>query len=508
MEQDVLERRLPRRAVLERLVGAAGVAMVSGMLAACGAPAASPTAAPQAAQGTAPAPGQTAVRAQLAPTAAAPAGTSAAPATNATAATPAPAAATAVPATAPAAAAGKGVTLNFYYPVGVSGPLAKIVDGMAQQFTQENPGIKVTPIFSGSYLDTIAKVQQQIQAGSPPDAAILNAAAIYTMTDGDSVLPLDDLIKSSGGAAYIQDFFPAFLMNSQLGGKTWSIPFQRSTLITYYNKDMFKAAGLDPEKPPATWAELVDAGKKLTKKDSGVWGVGFPSDGSTYWEFQALAIEAGQNVFKNDAGNVVYFNSDASLRGLQFLIDLSKTNGVMQGGTIAWATLPTDFASGKVGMIYHSTGSLTSVLSAAKFQVGTAFCPADKQPGTPTGGGNLYLFKASPKGNQDAAWKFVQWMTTPEREVQWTKDTGYVAPRKSAWDTPAMKDYVAKTPQVTVARDQLQYAQNELGTHNMAEVQTILSNALQAAITGQQQPKAALDSAQQQAEAILSAYKN
>lgn len=422
------------------------------------------------------------------------------------------AAATSAVSKAAANPSGKTVELSFYYPVGVSGPLAKLVDGLTKQFNTENPGIAVTPIYSGSYLDTIAKVQQQIQAGSPPDVAIINAAGIYTLTDSQSILPLDDLIKKSGGDSYINDFFPAFLMNSQLGGKTWSIPFQRSTLIAYYNKDLFQKAGLDPNTPPKNWTDVVDFGKKLTQKDSSgkvnVWGVGFPSDGSNYWEFQALAIEAGQNVFKNDAGNVVYFNAQPTVDALQFLLDLSHKDGVMQQGTVSWATLPTDFDAQKVAIIYHSTGSLTSVLNGAKFQVATAFCPADKQYGTPTGGGNLYLFKDSPADHQDAAWTFTQWLSTPEREVQWTKDTGYVAPRKSAWDTPAMKDYIAKTPQVTVARDQLQYAQNELGTHNMAEVQTILSNAIQAALTGQQTAKAALDGAQTKAEQILSAYKS
>ena len=419
---------------------------------------------------------------------------------------------TATPKAASAAPAGKAVELNFYYPVGVSGPLAKIVDGLTHTFTQQNPSIKVTPIYSGDYVSTFNKVQQQVQAGAPPDVAIINAAAIYSLTDTKAILQLDDLIKTSGGSAYINDFFPAFLMNSQPHGQTWGIPFQRSTLISYYNKDLFQKGGLDPNAPPKSWAELVDMGKKLTQKDSSgkvtAYGVGFPSDGTSYWEFQALAIEAGQNVFKNDVGNVVYFNAQPTIDALQFLIDLSHKDGVMQPGTVSWGTLPTDFDASKVGVIYHSTGSLTSILTGAKFQVGAANCPAGKQFGTPTGGGNLYMFKDSAADHKTAAWQFVQWMSTPEREVEWTIATGYVAPRKSAWETAAMKAYIAKAPQVTVARDQLQYAQNELGTHNMAEVQAILSNAIQAGLTGQQTPKVALDSAQAQAEKILAAYKD
>lgn len=491
-----------RRRFLRQALAAAGALGAAGLLAACGGAAGAGTSAGSA---------SVTVSAGTAPPVATSASAATSSASASAATSGAAASSSATSSAAKAAPGGKAVELSFYYPVGVSGPLAKIVDGLTGQFNAATPGSKVTPIYSGSYLDTIAKVQQQIQAGSPPDVAIINAAAVYTLTDSNAILPLDDLIKTSGGDAYINDFFPAFLMNSQLNGKTWSIPFQRSTLISYYNKDMFQKAGLDPATPPKSWTELVDMGKKLTQKDSSgkvsVYGVGFPSDGSNYWEFQALAIEAGQNVFKNDAGNVIYFNAPQTVAALQFLLDLSHQDGVMQSGTVSWGTLPTDFDAQKVGIIYHSTGSLTSILTGAKFAVGAAFCPAGKQYGTPTGGGNLYLFSGSPADHQAAAWAFVQWLSTPEREVDWTKATGYVAPRKSAWDTPAMKDYLAKTPQVAVARDQLQYAQNELGTHNMAEVQTILSNAIQAALTGQQQPKAALDAAQSQAEKLLSAYK-
>jgi sn-glycerol 3-phosphate transport system substrate-binding protein len=490
-----------RRLFLTKVLATTGAVAATGLLAACGG----------AASGGASSSGVSATVSANTSTAAATtsaAGTTSAVATSAAATSSAAAAATTTAAA--AAPAAKAVELNFYYPVGVSGPLAKIVDGLTKTFSQQNPGIKVTPIYSGDYVSTFNKVEQQVQAGAPPDVAIINAAAIYSLTDTKAILQLDDLIKTSGGSAYINDFFPAFLMNSQLNGQTWGIPFQRSTLISYYNKDLFQKAGLDPNTPPKSWTDLVDMGKKLTQKDASGkvtgYGVGFPSDGTSYWEFQALAIEAGQNVFKNDAGNVVYFNAQPTIDALQFLVDLSHKDGVMQTGTVSWATLPTDFDASKVGVIYHSTGSLTSIVTGAKFQLGAANCPAGKQFGTPTGGGNLYMFKDSTADHKTAAWQFIQWMSTPEREVEWTIATGYVAPRKSAWETPAMTAYIAKTPQVTVARDQLQYAQNELGTHNMAEVQAILSNAIQAALTGQQTPKAALDSAQAQATKILAAY--
>jgi sn-glycerol 3-phosphate transport system substrate-binding protein len=432
----------------------------------------------------------------------------AAPTATTAAAPAAAAAATPTPAAAAAPASGSTMALTFFYPVGVAGPLSKLIDGMTGTFnTQQNGAIKVTPVYSGDYLQTLSKAQTALQGGKPPDVAVLNAAAIHTVQDMKAAIPLDDYAKSASGTPVNDDFFPAFLANSKLGNTLMSLPFQRSTLVFYYNTDLLDKAGLGTA-APQSWDDVVQFAQKLTDRSGDTvnrWGVGFPSDGSTYWEFQAPAIEAGQNVV-GDAGNKVFFNTDAAVNALQWIIDLSTKYKVMGTGTLNWGNLPTDFAGGKTAMIWHSTGSLSFIAGQAKFKVGVGFDPKQKQFGSPTGGGNMYIFNGISKANQDAAWKFVSYMTSPETLAQWSIGTGYVAPRKSCYDVQAYKDYTAKFPQALVARDQLQYAQNELGTHQMAQVQTILSTSLQAAITGKQSPKDALAAAQSQADQVLSAF--
>ena len=143
----------------------------------------------------------------------------------------------------------------------------------------------------------------------------------------------------------------------------------------------------------------------------------------------------------------------------------------------------------------------------AGFNVGVSILPKDQQFGTPTGGGNLYIMKGIPADHQAAAWKLIQWLSSPDREAQWSIDSGYVAPRKSAYDTAALKEYTNQYPQALVARDQLQYAQNELGTHEMVQIQKFLSDAVQAGITGQSSPQDALNQAQQSATQVLSQYQ-
>ena len=130
-----------------------------------------------------------------------------------------------------------------------------------------------------------------------------------------------------------------------------------------------------------------------------------------------------------------------------------------------------------------------------------------RQRGSPTGGGNFYLFKKSTPAQQQAPFRFIKWITTPERAAQWGIDTGYVAVRADAWETPVMKQYVAGFPAAAVARDQLPYAKAELSTHDNQRVTKALNDGLQAALTGTKSPEQAMKDAQREAERLLRSYK-
>ena len=154
-------------------------------------------------------------------------------------------------------------------------------------------------------------------------------------------------------------------------------------------------------------------------------------------------------------------------------------------------------------MMWTTTGNLTNVKNNAKFDFGVAMLPAGKRRGSPTGGGNFYLFKKNTPAQQAASLKFIKWITSPQRAAQWGIDTGYVAVRPDAWETPAMKKYVAGFPAAAVARDQLPYAVAELSTHENQRVTKALNDGLQAALTGAKTPDQAMKDAQAEAERIL-----
>jgi len=422
------------------------------------------------------------------------------------AATEPPAAATEPPA-APTEAAPEPVTIQVFYPVAVDAPIAAILNGYIEAFEAEYSYITVEPVFSGGYADIQTAIQTTIDGGGkPPALAVLLANSLLDLVNAGYVAPLDGYVDAmEGGDAYVSDFLPAFLANSYYDGQLYGIPFQRSAVVLYYNVDMFEAAGLEA---PNSWASWAEAAQTLTvaEGDATNWGLHFSSDWP-YWLFQPLAIGNGQNIFVDDC--TVAFNAPKVIEAVQYYIDLSATYGAMPAGVQAsWATDPTDFASGATAMIAHTTGSLTQILAQADFEVGVMPYPG-KEEGTYAsvpGGGNFYILDGAPQEQKDAAWKFIEFITSPELAADFSIQTGYIASRYSAYETDAMKAYIATVPQALQARDALSYAQGELAIQDMGEVRGIFHSYIQKAINGEMSATDAMNAAQAEAEAALQPF--
>ena len=402
------------------------------------------------------------------------------------------------------AAPAQQTTLTMYYPIAVGGALTKVIDGMIEEFHKANPTIKVNAIYAGNYDETRVRALSAIKGGQPAQLSVLFSIDVYDLIEQNLIVPFDDAVSTDDERAWLKSFYPALMENGQVDGKTWGIPFQRSTIVLYYNKDMFKEAGLDPNKPPKTWAELVEVSKKLTK--DGQYGIMVPSTGYPYWMFQAFAIQNGQ-VLMSDNGKKVHFDAPATIEALTFWRDLAAKHKVSPEGAIEWGTLRQAFTQRKTAMMWHTTGNLTAVRAEAKFDFGVALLPANKRLGSPTGGGNFYLFRGATKEEQKAALTFVRFMTAPERAAAWSIATGYVGVSPASYQTEALKKYAQDFPQAVVARDQLEHAVAEFSTYATARVREALSNAVQAALTGKQTSEAAMKEAQATADRLLKEYK-
>ncbi|MGO0789030.1 ABC transporter substrate-binding protein [Herbaspirillum seropedicae] len=401
------------------------------------------------------------------------------------------------------------VEISFYYPVAVGGAVTKTIDSMVADFEKAHPDIKVKAIYAGTYQESIVKALTAFKGGTPPTLAVLLSTDLFTLIDENAILPIDSLASSADDKKWIAGFYKGFMENSQTEDKTWGIPFQRSTIVMYYNKALFKEAGLNPDKAPANWDDMVEAAKKLTKRDAAgnvtQWGVKIPSTGFGYWMFQAMTA-SNDTILMNSAGTKTYFDKPGAVQALQHWVDLTTKEKVMPAGSIEWGTTPKDFLEQKAAMVWTTTGNLTNIRTNASFPFGVAMLPGIKHPGSPTGGGNFYVFNKTSPAEQQAAMKFIRFATEPARAAQWSIATGYVAPRQDAWDTPEMKKYLQDVPAADVAREQMKYGVAELSTHDNQRVTKALNDNLQAALSGAKTPEAALKDAQREAERILRSY--
>ena len=394
--------------------------------------------------------------------------------------------------------------LTMYYPIAVGGALTEVVDGIVADFESENPDIKVNAIYSGNYDDTRVRALSALASGEPAQLAVMFSIDAYDLIEQDLILPFEEVATSDADKAWLNSFYPALMANGAIEGQTWGIPFQRSTIVAYYNKEMFTAAGLDPESPPTTWDEMIEMGKALTKGDT--YGLMIPSTGYPYWMFQALAIQNGKEVMSND-GLTTYFDDPTVVETLEIWKSLSTEHKIMPEGTVEWGTLRQAFLEGQTAMMWHSTGNLTAVKKAASFDFGVAELPANVRKGSPTGGGNFYLFKDTTEEERTAALKLMRFMTAPDQAAAWSIGTGYMGVSPAAYETDALKAYTAEFPPALVARNQLENAVAEFSTFETARVRDGLNNAIQSALTGAKEPADALAEAQSSAVRLLKDYQ-
>ncbi len=410
---------------------------------------------------------------------------------------------------APAVVRAQAMKLSFYYPIAVGGPIPAIFDGYCKEF-QAKTGVEVAPVYAGNYGETLTTAVTAIKGGNGPHLAVLLAAEMHSLQDLDILASLPDVGLDAEGEKWMAGFYPAFLANSRADGKLWSVPFQRSTSVMYYNKSAFAEAGLDPEKFPRTWAELQAAAVKLTRKDAAGrvtrWGVKMAADtGNAQWTFGGLANQVMHQLM-NEAGTETYFNHPKAIEALAFWRGLASA-GAAPEGVSNWGQLSPDFLEGNAAIIQHTTGNLTNLKTNAKFPFGIAGLPGKDGPRTVVGGGNIYFFKNANAAERKAALAFARFLAEPERAANWSMRTGYIATRPEAYETKVLKDYIAGFPAADVARGFLPVAVGELSTFENQKVYAALTNNVQACLNGAKTPAQAMADTQAEADRILKPYK-
>jgi len=411
-----------------------------------------------------------------------------------------------------AGAASAATDIDFFFPVPVQGKLANEMNRLVDQFNKSQSEVNVTAVYTGAYDDTDLKTRAAIQAGRPPAAVLMSANFIRQYMINKDAMDLGALIAKDGQTpdGFIGHFWPAVRSNATEGGHVYGVPFHNSTPILYYNTEAFKEVGLDPEKPPVTWQDMVDAAKKLTKRDGASMtrsGVTVISNYDTLgWLTSGLAMSNGGDYFNRGWGGEVYYNTPSTIGAVQFLSDLVFKHKVMPEGVNDSNATSNAFFAGRTAMMITSTGSLGFIRENMKLPFKVAFVPRALRNAVPIGGASLLIPSGNSPERQAAAWKLIKYLTSPEINGGWSRFTGYFAPVMAAYELPEMKAFLAANPDSKVAIDQLAYAQPWFATFNTVGVRKALEDQVQAVLSGKIKPAEAMANAQKAADALLRPY--
>lgn len=389
----------------------------------------------------------------------------------------------------------------FWHAMG--GSNTKVVDQLVADFNASQDKIKVEAVFQGTYDDLLSKLKASMGSKDGPSLVQMYEIGSRFMIDSKTITPVQKFIDED--KFDLTQLEPNITGYYTLNGKLNSMPFNTSNPILYYNKDLFKAAGLDPEKPPKTYEELQKAADAITKTGKAT-GANFAIYG---WFMEQFFANQGAEYVNNGNGRTALatesiVNSDAGVKTLTWWKNLIDTKAANNLGRKTDDSKKA-FSAGQVGMILESTASLKGLVDNAegKFQVGTGFLPkpADaKEGGVVVGGASLWIMNDKANDEQKAAWEFIKFLTSPKEQAYWHINTGYFPITKKAYDEQSVKDNLKKFPQFQTAIDQLHQTKPNTATQGAVmgvfpEARQIVEGAIEEVLNNKKSPKEALDAA-------------
>jgi len=311
------------------------------------------------------------------------------------------------------------------------------------EFEAQNPDIEVKDVFKQSQQIT-AEVQAALAAGRPVDiATVIGKNIVFFLNNTPAV---DMVAASDGDTKWLEGYLPNFLDLGRVSDAIYAIPHAYGTPMIYYNKDIFKQAGLDPETPPKTWDEVLDMAQTITGK-TGLPGVAHLHASMGDYGTMVMVTNAGATYLTSD-GTEARFDSPEGIAMLQVWQDMAKT-GVMPVATDReWSAA---FQAGQLAMYMTSSAALRAFVKAAdgNFDLGVANYPLfqDKPRRVNNSGGALMLY--APEGpRRDAAMKLLRFISQRETANRWSRESGYMPLVQDPLVDPAMAAYVESFPHV------------------------------------------------------------
>ncbi len=415
------------------------------------------------------------------------------------------------------AAFGFSQTVQFWHAMG--GWRIDWFNEKAEEFNSLNPDITVEVQYTGSYRDTLNKLIAAVQGGNQPHVVQIFDVGTQIMIDGGIAVPMGELIESDPDAD-LGKFLPQVLSYYRVNDVLYSMPFNSSNAILYYNKTLFEEAGLDPDSPPRTFAEFKDVCKQITQYYSGnVVGFGFNLHS---WFFEQLMAAQSALMCNNNNGRTgrpteAVFNNEAGLKIFTWLNEMYQNGTMIKTKVEDWTGARQLFISQKAAMLMSSTSDVALFMGASEendFEFGTAFLPVPEGApagGAVIGGGSLWIIDGHPEEEIQAAWEFVKWMADTEQQIGWHQATGYFPVKKDAVENLLFSGYYREYPDHLTALMQLVLSEQNYAARGAIigaypEIRTRVEQALENMFEGEITPAEALEWAENGATGAIQEY--
>ena len=409
------------------------------------------------------------------------------------------------------------VEIQWWHSMG--GALGEALNGLANDFNASQKDYKVVPTFKGSYPESMTAAIAAFRAGSAPHLLqVFEVGTATMMAAKGAIVPVSTVMADAKEPFDPNAYLPTVTgYYTDLKGNMLSFPFNSSTVMFYINKDMFKKAGLDPNKAPKTWKEVLAAADKL--KASGqqcVYTTSWPSwmhiENFSAWH--NVPIGTKQNGM-GGLDTVFTINSPLHVRHIAMLGDMSKKGTFTYAGRTNQGDAK--FSSGECAMFSGSAGAQAGIKKAAKFDWSLNFIPYhDDVPGAPQnsiiGGASVWIMGGKKPDEYKGVAKFMAYLSKPAVQMQWHTSTGYVPITKAAYEVTRASGFYDKNPGADMPTKQLTNkapTANSKGLRfgNFVQGRTVIEEELENVFGGKKDAKTALDDAVRRGNEILRQFE-
>jgi sn-glycerol 3-phosphate transport system substrate-binding protein len=401
----------------------------------------------------------------------------------------------------------------------MSGELGRQLEKLAADFNASQSEYRIVPSYKGNYTETVTAAIFAFRSRSQPAIVQVNEIATATMMAAKgAIYPVFELMREESEEFSPAAYLPAVTgYYSDVAGNMLSFPFNSSTPILYYNKDLFRRAGLDPATPPKTWAEVGAAAKRL-RAAGAVCGftTSWPSwiNVENFSAFHNLPISTRANGFDGlDA--VLTFNNPVMVRHIAQLAEWQTTKVFDYSGRAT--TAEPRFQNGDCGIFIGSSATRADIKANSKFEVGYGMLPywpdVEGAPqNTSIGGATLWVLRDRPRAEYKGVAKFFGFLSKAQVQAAWHQNTGYLPVTRAAFDLSRTQGFYDRNPGAAISIEQITLkppTENSKGIRlgSFVLIRDVIDDELEQAFSGKKSAQAALDSAVERGNRLLRQFE-